>query len=85
MVMSLIVLVIIVGVRTYIYEWSMRHIVWITVAEVMVNLSIVWDYVLNLIDAPEKMEFISSMYDFSSFCMNDSLDMACSTLQLDCL
>lgn len=65
MLISLITLVIIVGVRTYIYEWSIRHIVWITVAEVVVNLSIVWDYVLNLIDAPEKMEFISSMYDFS--------------------
>ena len=85
MLISLIVLVAIVGVRTYMYDWSIRHHVGITVVEVLFNLSIFWDFVINLIDAPVKREFLSSMYDFPIFGVNDNVVMDCSTLQRGCL
>ena len=78
-------LVVIVGIRTYMYDWSILHHVGITVVEVLFNLSIVWDYIINLIDAPVKMEFLSSMYDFLAFGVNDTVVMVCSTLQQDYL
>jgi len=65
MLFSLVFLVVIVGIRTYIYDWSERHSLMITVIEVVFNSMIVIDFFRNLIDAPEKMEFIFSMYNLS--------------------
>ena len=85
MLISLVILVVIVGVRTYMYDWSIRHHVGITIVEVLFNLSIFWDFVINLIDAPVKREFLSSMYDFPTFRVDNPVVMDCSTLPLDCL
>lgn len=79
MLFSLVFLVVIVGIRTYVYNWSGRHNTLITVIEVFFNLMIVIDYLRNLIDVPEKMEFIFSMYTFLLYI---SLDMVFSILLL---
>ena len=65
MLFSLVFLVVIVGIRTYLYDWSERHSILITVIEVAFNSMIVIDFLRNLIDVPEKMEFIFSMYPFT--------------------
>lgn len=58
----LTLLILIVGLRTYLYTWSWDHNTLITVVEVILNLVIVIDYLRNIIDAPVKHEFLFSMY-----------------------
>ena len=61
MLMSFIVLYVIVGIRTFCVEWSNVNDIPLTVLEVLFNSIIVIDYILNLINAPEKKVFIFSM------------------------
>lgn len=55
-------LITIVGIRTYQYDWAWSHNTLITVIEVVLNLFIVVDYIRNIIDAPVKRHFIFSMF-----------------------
>ena len=59
--MSFIVLYVIVGIRTFYVQWSNINDMPLTVLEVMFNSIIVIDYILNLINAPEKKVFVFSM------------------------
>lgn len=49
------------GVRTYLDTWTSAHNTLLTIVEVLLNLVIVIDYIRNIMDAPVKRYFITSM------------------------
>ena len=65
LLVALCLLVCIVGIRTYLYDWAWSHNTLLTVVEVFLNLFIVIDYTRNIMDAPVKSYFITSMLSSS--------------------
>ncbi|KAK8812110.1 hypothetical protein WA556_004235 [Blastocystis sp. ATCC 50177/Nand II] len=67
LLVALCLLVCIVGIRTYLYDWAWSHNTLLTVVEVFLNLFIVIDYTRNIMDAPVKSYFITSIYGCFNF------------------